>query len=56
MGGRFWTIWAGVVSDRWDERARGMRKRSAAGGGNAGRRLKKAQKEGRTILFVDESG
>jgi hypothetical protein len=57
MCGKFWTIWAGVVSGRWDVRASETRKRSAAGGGYAGPTIKKkAQKEGRTILFVDESG
>jgi hypothetical protein len=33
-----------------------MRKRFNAGRRSAGRRLKKAQKEGRTIVFIDESG
>src|SRR5207237_6865045 len=54
--GRSWMIWAGVVSGQWDERASGMRKRSASGGECAGPPLKKAQKEGRTIIFIDESG
>ena len=33
-----------------------MKRRSGNGNCNAGRRLKKAQKEGRTIVFIDESG
>ena len=56
MFGRSWMIWAGVVSVREDERASGMRKPSAAGGAWSGQPLKKAQKEGRTIIFIDESG
>src|SRR5205085_2753899 len=56
MIGRSWMIWSGVVSGQWDERASGMRKRSTAGGECAGPPLKKTQKEGRTIIFIDESG
>src|SRR5438445_9562577 len=33
-----------------------MRRRSGDGRSNAGQRLKKARKEGRVIVFVDESG
>lgn len=33
-----------------------MRPRSAVGSGSDGRRLKKARAEGRTIVFIDESG
>src|SRR5881409_3998006 len=56
MCGRFWMIWAGVANTRWGERASGMKKRSAVGVACAGPPLKKAQKEGRTIIFIDESG
>src|SRR5205085_5172566 len=44
MFGRSWMIWAGVVSGQWDERASGMRKRSASGGECAGPPLKKSPK------------
>src|SRR6516225_6324477 len=42
MCGRSWTIWGGVVSDRWDGRANGMRKPSVAGVAWNGPPLKKS--------------
>jgi hypothetical protein len=45
--GHVWKIlvfWAGVVSVRWDERASGMRRPSAAGGAWSGPPLKKRPK------------
>jgi len=56
MSGRSSSIWAGVASGRWYEPASGTRKRSAGGGACAGPPSKKARQEGRTIIFIDESG
>ena len=56
MCGGCYGSWGGVASGPPAGRWNGTRRRSGAGNSGAGRRLKKAQKEGRTILFVDESG
>src|SRR5713226_8006906 len=54
--GAFCGNWVGVASGRWDELWSGTRRPSGDGKRSAGRRLKKAQKQGRIIVFVDESG
>ena len=56
-------VWKVLVSLGWSPQRRrpgglasATRKRSATGGSSSGRPLKKAEKEGRTIVFLDESG
>ena len=56
MFGGFSGSWGGVASGRQDVRWNGMMRRSGSGRRSAGQRLKKARNEGRTIVFVDESG
>jgi hypothetical protein len=56
MSGRSWWGWAGAPSDPRGGRGNGTRTQSAHGRDGLGRPLKKARTEGRTIVFVDESG
>jgi len=56
MSGNCWCRSAGARSVRQDKRGSATRRRSANGVATNGRPLKKAEKEGRTIVFIDESG
>ena len=56
MCGSCWCRWAGVVSGPRAGRWNGTSPPSVTGRRSLGRALKKAQKERRTIVFLDESG
>jgi hypothetical protein len=55
MWGGYYGGWDGVARGRWAELWREMTWPSGGGGNDAGRSLKKARWESRTIVFIDES-
>src|SRR5436853_2318747 len=48
--------WARMVAEAGDRALEAVGRPSPRGRSKSGRQLKKAQKEGRTIVFIDESG
>ena len=56
MSGASYVLVVGVCRSLSAAPASGMKKRFSAGRSSAGRRLKKALEEGRTLVWVDESG
>ncbi len=56
MSGAFWVLWASARKSRRSAPSSAMRMPCVVGNAVPGRPLKKAQRDGRLIVFVDESG
>src|SRR3989442_8283932 len=56
MCGRSWSVWAGVRNGPRDGHGSATKSRSGTGRRRCGPRLKKALREGRILVFIDESG